>query len=464
MARASAPRRVRRRRWIWLALALVAVAALVFAWLRPRAAAPQRVFLESVQRTVFVREVSGTGSVEAVRSRVLVFPGSGSVAEVAVDEGDRVTAGTVLARLDTRALERELSSDRAALDSARADLERVRAQQAIDRLDAAAAVTAAENGVATASQALDDARRQRDASEALFAVGGLSETERNAARAAVDQAERQVEEATLALGTARARAESIDALAAAQLASGEANMRRLETAVGNLEQQRSDAVLIAPFAGVVAQVPFELGDLVTATAPEGISFVDDSSVRVLADFDENRAVDLEAGLAATLTPDADPELALPAVVTRVNPVAARVGGGSATLRAELAIVAGEGGALPAGAVRPGYTVTARVVVRRIPDALVVPLEAIDSGPLGGAVEGDYVFRVRQDAPGRGVAQRVAVEVLDRNATLAAVRGAGLAAGDRIAATNVDVLEDGEAVAFEPGASGDGPAGTAGGGG
>ncbi len=444
MVRASAPRRRGRRwRWVWISVALLAVAAVVLVWLRPRGPTLQRVYLETVQRTEFVREVSGTGAVVAARRLSLAFPATGSIVEVPVAQGDRVRAGELLARLDTRALERELASDRAELASARTDLERVTAQQAIDRLDAQSAVTAAENRAADVAQTLADARSELAASERLFAAGGLSRNELDAAGAAVQRAERQVREAASALDTARARVAGLDTLAASQLRSGEATVRRLETTVANLEQQRADAALVAPFAGVVAQVPFEVGELVTANAPIAITLVDDSSVTVQADFDENRAVDLEAGQAATVTPDAAPELALPAVVTRVDAVAERGGAGGATLRAELAFAPAQGASIPREAVRPGYTVTARVVVRRSPEALVVPLEAILSQD--GA---SYVFRVRQTGPGQGVAQRVAVEVADRNATLAAVRAPQLESGDRVAATNIDALRDGEAVGFE----------------
>lgn len=450
MVRASAPRRRRRRRrWVWISVALLAVAAVALAWLRPRSPTLQRVYLETVQRTEFVREVSGTGAVVAARRLSLAFPGSGSIVEVPVSQGDRVRAGELLARLDTRALERELASDRAALASARTDLERVAAQQAIDRLDAEAAVTAAENRAADVAQTLADARSELAASERLFAAGGLSRNELDAAGAAVQRAERQARETASALDSARARVASLDTLAASQLRSGEANVRRLETAVANLEQQRTDAALVAPFAGVVAQVPFEVGELVTAAAPVAITLVDDSSVTVQADFDENRAVDLAPGQAATVTPDAAPELALPAVVTRVDAVAERGGAGGATLRAELAFAPAQGTSIPREAVRPGYTVTARVVVRRSPEALVVPLEAILTQD-----GGSYLFRVRQTGPGQGVAERVAVEVVDRNATLAAVRATGLESGDRVAATNIEALRDGEAVGFEvPGGGG-----------
>ncbi|MEJ2288887.1 MAG: HlyD family efflux transporter periplasmic adaptor subunit, partial [Deinococcales bacterium] len=435
MVHASAPRRrARRRRWIWISagVAVVAVAA-VFVVMRPRGPAPQRVYLESVRREAFVREVSGTGTVEPARSRLLVFPSAGTVTEVRVTEGQRVAAGAELARLDTRTLARDLASTRSSLDSARADLQRVTAQQAIDRLDAEAAVTAAENRLADLRQTLADARTHLAATEQLYTAGGASLNERDAARTAVEQAQRQEREAELALRTARARLQSFDALAEAQRRSGEANVQRLETTLANTEQQLAEGTLRAPFEGVVSSVPFKVGDSVSPTGRQGIELVDDATVSVQADFDENRSVDLAPGQRATITPDAAPDLALPAVVTRVDPVAAR-GDGTARLRAEIAFAPDAGEPVPRAAIRPGYTVTAKVVVHRIPDALVLPLESIES-----ANGMSYVYRVRQSGTSRslarGVAQRVEVEVLDRNATLAAVADGTLDEGDRVAATN-----------------------------
>jgi len=445
---ASAPRRrARRRRWIGISVGVAVVAVVaVFVVMRPRGPAPQRVYLESVRRDAFVREVSGTGTVEPARSRLLVFSSAGTVLEVGVVEGQRVAAGEALARLDTRTLARDLASTRSALASARADLERVLAQQAIDRLDASAAVTGAQNRLADVRQALADARTQWAATEQLYTAGGASLNERDAARTAVDRAERQAREAELALETARARLQSLDALALAQRRSGEANVQRLETSLANTEQQLGEGTLRAPFEGVVSAVPFKVGDAVSPTGRQGIELVDDTTVSVQAEFDENRSVDLAPGQRVTVTPDAAPDLALPAVVTRVDPVAAR-GDGTARLRAEIAFDPQGGEEIPRSAVRPGYTVTAKVVVHRIPGALVLPLEAIESR---NGVR--YVYRVRQSGTwrglGRGVAQRVEVEVLDRNATLAAVADGALTAGDRIAATNVDKLADGDAVSFE----------------
>lgn len=439
--------RRRRRRWILGSLGLVVVAAVAALWVLRPPAPPQRVFLEHVRRASFQREVSGTGTVVPARSRRLTFPSAGTVGEVLVDEGARVEAGAALARLDTRALERELASNRAALASARADANRVGAQQRVDRLDAAAAVSTAEDRLASARQARADAASKLDALERLYQAGGVSLDERDGARTALDEAERQQRQAALALTTARGRLQGFDALAQAQIASAEASVQRLGTAVANLEQQRRDATLTAPFAGVVASLPFKVGDSVGPAAAQALELVDDSSVSVTAEFDENRSVDLADGQAATVSPDAAPDLELPARVTRVGAVAVR-GAGTAALEAELAFAPADGAPLRRTAVLPGYTVSVKVVVHRLPDALVLPLEAVQRGE--GA---SFVYRVRRGEPGRGVAERVPVTVLDRNATLAAVADGALQPGDAIAVTNVDRLADGDAVSFEAAAGG-----------
>ena len=61
-----------------------------------------------------------TGIAEARRSSALGFERGGRIVSITADVGDRVTAGQVLARLDTRALEAELAAMRAQIDEASA--------------------------------------------------------------------------------------------------------------------------------------------------------------------------------------------------------------------------------------------------------------------------------------------------------------------------------------------------------
>jgi HlyD family secretion protein len=111
--------------WKWLLLlAVVAVIAVRFKF----AATP--VVAHVVQKTNIVAEVMGTGTLEA-RVKTTISPRiQERLAEVLVDQGDPVSAGQLLARLDDGELKRQVEVSEAALASAKATAERVRVDEA----------------------------------------------------------------------------------------------------------------------------------------------------------------------------------------------------------------------------------------------------------------------------------------------------------------------------------------------
>lgn len=449
----AARRRRRRRRTLWIVAIALVVAVGVGLALRGRAGTDAvDTVAEPLERGRFVRETTGSGVVEAVRERALAFPSGGTVAEVRVEEGDAVAAGDVLIRLDTAELERSLASTRASLASARAELDRTVAQLRVDRLDAESAVAQAEDRLLQARADLRSRQADFDRAERLRELGAASRDEVQNARDARDAAARAVAQAELGLEVAQTRLANLQGLAEAQRSSAEARVSGLETDLANLQARLEDAELRSPFAGVVARLSVEPGD--AAGSQPVATVADPADLRVRASFDENRAAELAVGQEADVVPDADTRSRLPATVQRLAPVAEREGG-SAQVDALLSFAGGPDGG---GAVRPGYTVTARVRVAEIDDALLMPLEAISESDDGAA----YVFRVVPgDEPGSGTAERVEVEVLDRNATVAALDPASsaLIAGDPVAVVGLEQLEDGAAVRFPPLAGGDDGAGS-----
>lgn len=100
--------------------------------------APMSVRVEIAQRDTGYRvDREFVGQVEAARRSQVGFELSGRLAEVRVQEGDAVTAGSVIARLDVDRLEARRAELRAALAQTRADLAlaaatRQRVEEAID--------------------------------------------------------------------------------------------------------------------------------------------------------------------------------------------------------------------------------------------------------------------------------------------------------------------------------------------
>lgn len=80
-----------------------------------------------VQRGTLTASVGASGALQANNDVVLTFQSSGTVAEVLVKEGDRVSKGTPLARLDRTDLQLQVQQAEANLTSAQAKLDQIKA-------------------------------------------------------------------------------------------------------------------------------------------------------------------------------------------------------------------------------------------------------------------------------------------------------------------------------------------------
>jgi HlyD family secretion protein len=208
------------------------------------------------------------GLVEAHGDRVETgFEQSGRIVELLVDEGDRVVAGQVLARLDDRLARARVARAEAAVAAAKARLqlaERGARRQEIDAAAAeadAAAAQAWERGVAR-----DRAEQLRERNADAIPLAEV-DTARGAAQATEAQA--RAANARLSLLKKGTRVELImearAALAAAQAELDEANV------------YLSQMELRAPASGVVLRRLHEVGEQVSTMPPQ--------TVLVLADLD-----------------------------------------------------------------------------------------------------------------------------------------------------------------------------------
>jgi RND family efflux transporter MFP subunit len=102
------------------------------------------VAVEKVRRETIPSAVTATGSVEAWQEATIGAESSGlRLTEVLVDEGDRVSAGEVVARLDSALLNAQLAEQQAAVEQARATLESAESASArAEKLLASKAISA----------------------------------------------------------------------------------------------------------------------------------------------------------------------------------------------------------------------------------------------------------------------------------------------------------------------------------
>jgi HlyD family secretion protein len=187
-----------------------------------------------------------------VRQVNLAFKVDGRIGSLAVDEGDPVQPGHVVATLDKRYFEDELRLARAQRDYQKAVLERLEHGSRPEE------IAEARHVVAERQVALDNARRALQRRELLLKKGSVAHEEYDNALDAVREAEARLRAAEEALRMAEIgpRQEDIDA-ARAQLQGQEAS-------VSQAERRLADADLIAPAAGIILTRARERGAIVAA--------------------------------------------------------------------------------------------------------------------------------------------------------------------------------------------------------
>ncbi len=359
-----------------------------------------------------------TGTVSAKRRAELSFEGTGRVAAVLVDDGDEVSAGATLARLDIR----QLSARRAEVEA-----RRVRLEAQLQELLAGPreeVIDAAKANVDALAEELKLAVRLLERRTELAEKGSVSAEQLDTARAQVRTIEARLAGASANLeelnqGT---REESI----AAQRGS----LGELDAALAAMDVQIGNMTLVAPFAGTVEARQLDEGAVVSQQMPR-TAFV----------LTETSALEARVGLPGALVPGLceDPASAKltfggrPIEVTgaRALPV---VDSATRTIKIILSLAEGT------SAVRPGDLVRLEVSVQQPERGAWLSISALSESQRGLW----SAFWVEEAAGGEGIVRRAELEVLHVEADRAFVRGT-LEPGAAVVVSGIHRLTPGQRV-------------------
>jgi HlyD family secretion protein len=264
-------------------------------------------------------QIRVSGYVEATEVQVAPEVG-GRVIELTVDEGDRVAAGDLIARLDTRDAELTLARLRAEHAQARAQLRLLLVGARVEDIrQADALVRGAEADVGAAEVEVSSATADLDRFESLLKTSSGSQKQRDDAATRRDVANARLNAAreraaatreTLTRLRAGARVEEIDA-ARARVAVVDAQMASLDKVI-------RDAAVTSPIGGVVTTKLVDQGEIV---APRMALLVVTDLDHAWANIyvDEPLVPRLTLGQKATLVTDAGQRIE--GTVTFVSPKA-----------------------------------------------------------------------------------------------------------------------------------------------
>ena len=209
-----------------------------------------------------------SGYVEATEIQVAAEVG-GRLLELAAAEGDRIAAGAVIARLDTRDVDLAIQRARAEREGADAQLRLLLAgARAEDIRQADAQRAAADADLLAARRDLESAERDLQRFEALMASNSGVEKQRDDAAARRDVAVQRVRAAE---ERTRAAAESLARLKAGarreEIDVARARVSAVDAQLATLAKNLADATVVAPSGGIVTQKLVDQGELIAPRTP-----------------------------------------------------------------------------------------------------------------------------------------------------------------------------------------------------
>jgi HlyD family secretion protein len=314
------------RNW-WIAGGGALVLVLAFVFFGPFSGPPAPVYrMADVETSDIVATVTATGTLQPVNSVDIGPEVSGQIEQVFVDFNDRVTAGQLLAVLDTESLRARVLQSRASLAAARARV---------------------QDAKATVAETEDKLERSRELAKTGYA-----------SKQALDSAEASAARALASLASAEA-----------QVAVSEATLSSDETAF-------SKAEIKSPINGVVLLRSVEPGQVVAASFQTPVLFKlaeDLTKMQLEVDVDEADIGSVVEGQRANFVVDAFQNRQYPAAITQVR-FAPKTVDNVVTYQAVLTVNNED------LSLRPGMTATATIVTASRTNALSVSNAALRFDP------------------------------------------------------------------------------------
>ena len=395
-----------------------------------------KVLTVKIHRQDLATVVSGTGQIKPKTYVNVGATSFGRITHLLVKEGDHVKRGQVIATVENVQPEANVQSQKATISAAKTDISSY-----------IAAEKTAEANVEHAKADLEQKQLDWDRAQSLLKAGIMAKQDYDAKKAAYDTDVASVSQAVAQLNQAKA-----------QTASAHGHLDQQVAQLRFNEDALSKTVSIAPFDGIVTNLPVREGETVVV----GIQNAEGSTLMTIADMsvvtaevkvDETDIVNIKNGQPAEVSVDAIPGKSFKGHVTLVGDQALLRSTGVATSQSTTGTEEAKDFKvvvtldMPTDELRPGLSTTAKITTAAKPSVLSLPIQALtmytppastssgnveaastSSGAKTPPVQGVYV--VEKDAHGKQRAKFVPVTTGITGATDIEVLS-GLHEGDEV---------------------------------
>lgn len=395
------------RRVALIAGAAVAAAALTVFLARLRSAAPVvergSIWTDTVKRGQMMRDVKGPGTLVPERMRLITAETAGRVERVPLRPGAKIEADAILVELSNPDVMLQALDAERQLAQAKADLINLRATSQGNALSTEASVATLETEEA-------DALRRAHALEPLMKDGTISQLE---AQQQLDRASELRRRSSLE----KQRLQIVSSSGKEQVAAQQAQIERLKAVVQFRRRQVESMKVRSPDAGVLSELPLELGQWVTPGSLLA-KVVQPDKLKAVLRIPETQARDVALGLPASVDTRNG---VVRGTVARISP-----GANQGSVEVDVALA----GELPRGA-RPDLNVEGTIEIENLADVLHL------SRPAG--TQPDTAVELFKLTAAGDEAHRVKVRLGRSSVTAVEVRE-GLSEGDQIVLSDMSAYE------------------------
>jgi HlyD family secretion protein len=348
-----------------IALGIVVVAGLVVLFVVKQQSGYTKVLTAKLVKQDLSSIVSGTGQIKPKTYVNVGATSFGRITHLYVKEGDHVKRGQVIATVESVQPEANVEAQKAQIESAKTDV-----------LSYVAAEKTAEANLAHARADFEQKKLDWERAQSLYKAGIMAKQDFDAKKAAFDTDEATVAQAEAQLAQARAQTNS----ARGKVNNATATLRFNEDAL-------SKTVSVAPFDGVVTNLPVREGETVVV----GIQNAEGSTLMTIADMsvvtaevkvDETDIVNVKIGQPADVTIDALPGKIYKGHVTLVGDQALLRSSGVATSQSTSGTEEAKDFKVvvtldnPSEELRPGLSTTAKITTAHKNGVVSLPIQAL----------------------------------------------------------------------------------------
>ncbi|MBX7150686.1 efflux RND transporter periplasmic adaptor subunit [bacterium] len=270
-----------KTKWIVITIAAIAAIVLIVMFL-PSFGSTKKI--TTVQATLTFSSqanaiLTASGYIVPQRQAAVASKGTGRLVFLAVEEGDHVKKGDVIARLESADVEAQLNQNRANLDAGKAQLEQAKAE-------------------------LNKSKKEFDRNENLWKSKVITDSEYDIVKAAYESG-------------------------IAVVNSAQANVAALEATVRAAEVGIENTVIRAPFDGTVLTKNADVGEIVAPFAAGAnsrgnvVTIADMASLQLEADVSESNIDRIKLNQPCEIVLDAFPERRYRGIVWKIVPTADR---------------------------------------------------------------------------------------------------------------------------------------------